>query len=550
MKTVVAAALGECVHVAGIMNFLRLAEAAGWRTVFLGPAVPIDKLLDAARREKADLVGVSYRLTPETGERLLGEFAEEADALRKAGVRFAFGGTPPVASRARAIGFFERVFDGSETVEMVLAYAKGQVHTDLVEKDFPQSAVERMAWKAPYPIIRHHFGLPTLEATREGIERIAEAQILDVISLGTDQDAQANFFHPERQDPRRTGAGGVPVRSADDYRMLYAASRRGNYPLLRTYSGTDDFIRLAEMYLETINNAWCAIPIFWFNQMDGRGPWDLEGSIREHQRVMSWYGERRIPVELNEPHHWGMRDAPDVVFVVAAYLSAYNARSFGVKDYIAQFMFNSPPGLSDSMDLAKMLACLDLIEPLSGSGFHIWKQTRTGLLSYPVDPDAARGHLAASVYLQMALRPEIVHVVCFTEGHHAATAEEVVEACKLARRVIENALRGQPDMSFHPVVQERRKELVEEAGVTLRAITDLAEPDVGDPLTDPAVLTRAVTTGLLDAPHLLNNPFARGEIVTRIDERGACVAVEATGGHPISEEERIANLKTSFPPST
>ena len=28
-KTVVAAALGECVHVAGVMNFLRLAEAAG-----------------------------------------------------------------------------------------------------------------------------------------------------------------------------------------------------------------------------------------------------------------------------------------------------------------------------------------------------------------------------------------------------------------------------------------------------------------------------------------------------------------------------------------
>jgi hypothetical protein len=39
--------------------------------------------------------------------------------------------------------------------------------------------------------------------------------------------------------------------------------------------------------------------------MDGRGPWDLEGSIREHQKVMTWYGERNIPVELNEPHHWG-----------------------------------------------------------------------------------------------------------------------------------------------------------------------------------------------------------------------------------------------------
>ena len=71
MKTVVAAALGECVHVAGVLNFLRLAEAAGWRTVFLGPAVSVDALIDAAKQEDADLVGVSYRLTPETGERLL-----------------------------------------------------------------------------------------------------------------------------------------------------------------------------------------------------------------------------------------------------------------------------------------------------------------------------------------------------------------------------------------------------------------------------------------------------------------------------------------------
>jgi hypothetical protein len=81
---------------------------------------------------------------------------------------------------------------------------------------------------------------------------------------------------------------------------------------------------------------------------------------------MAWYGERGIPVELNEPHHWGMRDAPDVVFVVSAYLAAYNARAFGVRDYIAQLMFNSPPGLSDAMDLAKMLAVLELIEPLAG----------------------------------------------------------------------------------------------------------------------------------------------------------------------------------------
>ncbi len=556
MKTVIAAALGECVHVAGISNFLRLAEAAGWRTVFLGPAVPIEQVLEAARREHADLVGVSYRLTPETGERLLGQFAEEASELHEAGVRFVFGGTPPVAARAQALGFFERVFDGSQSSEAVLAYLKGQTASKPVEMDYPQTLVERIQWKSPFPVIRHHFGLPSLEASRAGIEKIAEAQVLDVISLGIDQDAQENFYHPERQDPRRTGAGGVPVRSAEDYRLLYAASRRGNYPLMRTYSGTDDFIKLAEMYTETIHNAWCAIPLFWFNQMDGRGPWDLEGSIREHQKVMAWYGQHGIPVELNEPHHWGMRDAPDVVFVVSAYLSAYNARAFGVTDYIAQMMFNSPPGHSDVMDLAKMLAIIDLITPLSSAPgsqekngelvikesrpFSIWRQTRTGLLSYPLDPAAARAHLAASVYLQMAMHPHIVHLVGHTEADHAATAEDVIEAGKLARRAIENALAGQPDMSADPRVWDRRERLVAQVKVTLDAIGNLAAPGVNDPFTDPSTLARAVTRGIMDAPQLKNNRFGRGQILTRIMD-GQCLAVDKNGV-PLAESERISGL--------
>ncbi len=54
----------------------------------------------------------------------------------------------------------------------------------------PQAAVERITWKAPFPLLRHHFGLPTVEATVEGIGQIAEARVLDVVSLGIDQDAQ------------------------------------------------------------------------------------------------------------------------------------------------------------------------------------------------------------------------------------------------------------------------------------------------------------------------------------------------------------------------
>lgn len=539
-KTIVAAALGECVHVAGVLNFLHLAEDAGWRTVFLGPAVPISQVIEAAHKEKASLVAVSYRLTPETGERLLGEFAESADELSGQGVRFAFGGTPPVAARARSLGFFEQTFVGGEPAEEVLSYLKGQPITLQSESDFPQNAIQRIAWKAPFPLLRHHFGLPTMEATRAGIVEIASSRAIDVISLGIDQDAQEYFFHPERQNPRRRGAGGVPVRSPEDYMELFSASRTGNYPLMRTYSGTDDFIKLAEMYLETIRIAWCAIPLFWFNQMDGRGPWDLSGSIREHQKVMHWYGERNIPVELNEPHHWGMRDAPDVIFVAAAYLAAYNAKHFGVKDYIIQLMFNSPPGLSDRMDLAKMLAVIDLITPLADQDFRLWRQTRTGLLSYPIDPDAARAHLVASIYLQMSIKPHIVHIVGHTEANHAATAQEIIEASKLARRAIDNAIKGQPDMRKDPVIQARREQLVTESKITIQAILELGGPGDFDPLIDPETLARSVESGILDAPQLRNNPFARGKIKSRIIN-GACQAIDASGA-ALMEEKRIETL--------
>lgn len=524
MKTIVAGALGECVHVAGITNFLKLAETAGWRTVFLGPAVPIETFLDVVRRENADLVGISYRLTPETGERLLGEFAEAADELHSQGVRFVFGGTPPVAKKAQSLQFFEQIFDGTDSPDFVLSYLTGGSTGEHTVEDFPRSTIERIKWKAPYPLIRHHFGLPTLKDTIEGISIIAESSYIDVISLGTDQDAQENFFHQERQNPRRRGAGGVPVRTPEDFRDLKKASMKGNFPLMRTYSGTDDFLLLAEMFIETIDNAWAAIPLYWFNRMDGRGPWELEGSIREHQKLMSWYGQRNIPVEVNEPHHWGMRDATDVVFTVAAYLSAYNARACGVKDYIAQLMFNSPPGLSDSMDLAKMLAILDMIKPLAGPDFRVWRETRSGLLSYPIDTDAARAHLSASIYLQMALRPHIVHVVGYTEADHAATATEVIESCKLARRSIQNGL-GQPDMTYDPLIQERKKQLINESNEMIKLIMSLAPDGVTDPLADATTLTNAVTRGILDAPQLINNPFAKGKIRTHIDKRGACVTI-------------------------
>jgi hypothetical protein len=116
----------------------------------------------------------------------------------------------------------------------------------------------------------------------------------------------------------------------------------------------------------------------------------------------------------------------------------------------------------------------------------------------------------------------------------------VIEACKLARRVIENALTGQPDMTSDPRVWDRREGLVAEAKLTLEALGNLAGPGATDPFTDPATLARSINRGILDAPQLRNNRFARGQVITRM-VNGQCLAVDRNGV-PLSEGERLAKL--------
>jgi hypothetical protein len=309
---------------------------------------------------------------------------------------------------------------------------------------------------------------------------------------------------------------------------------------MRCYSGTRDTMLWAPMLARTINNAWCAIPLYWYTRLDGRSPRPLREAIPETQTLMRWHAENGIPVEMNESHHWSLRDAPDVVAVVAAYLAAYNARESGVHDYVQQLMFNNPPNTSPVMDLGKMLAKLALVEGLQNEQFHVWRETRGGLTSYPPDPSVARGHLAATVCLQMQLRPHIVHIVGHTEAHHATTADELIEACRIADGAIAQCLLGLPDMTADVRVQRRRSELLSEAAVLLDAIASLAEGD-GDPFTDPNVLARAAEIGLLDAPHLRGNAAGCGQIVTRM-VGGACLAIDPDTGKPICETERVARI--------
>jgi methylmalonyl-CoA mutase cobalamin-binding subunit len=540
MKTIIGAAIGSCVHVGGLHHFLKIAEAEGYKAVSLGPAVSIKRLIRVIKDEKPDILALSYRLTPETASEL---FMELKDELKKAGEEntgMIFGGTPPVAAEAINSGLFDKVFNGTETVESIKQYLRGG-EGEKTENSYADTLVSRISQKYPYPLIRHHFGRPSLEETLEGVVKISESGVLDVLSIGPDQNAQEHFFHPEEMDHSQDGAGGVPIRKPEDLEAIYKCTRRGNYPLVRCYAGTRDLMKWAEMSVRTIRNAWAAIPLCWYSVIDGRSKRSIDDAIREHQEVMSWYAVRGIPVEVNESHQWSLRDAHDSLAVTMSFLAAYNAKKMGVRHYISQYMFNNPPGTSAEMDIAKMLAKNELIEELCDDSFTFFREVRAGLAHFSSEPSFARGQLAASAVVSLALKPHILHVVGFSEGDHAIFPDELIQSCSIAHGVLYNTLYGMPDLTDNPRVRNRKEELKSEAKILLEELKRRGADESDDPWSDPDIISGAIKNGLLDTPHFQGNPHLCGKITTRLID-GAWYTVDRDTGEKITETERIANL--------
>jgi hypothetical protein len=252
---------------------------------------------------------------------------------------------------------------------------------------------------------------------------------------------------------------------------------------------------------------------------------------------IAWYGKQGIPVEVNEPHHWSLRQAHDTIAVASAFWSAFIAKSMGVQYYIAQLMMNTPLGTSPAMDLAKMWAKLALVESLQDNSFHVHRQVRAGLFSFPVDLDAAKGQLAASAYTSMMLEPAIVHVVGFSEADHAATADDVITSCKIVRQVIKECRSGTPNPRMDSQIFARKEQLVSEASLLLRVLAELPEDNALHPLLNPSTYELALKQGILDAPGLKGNSIARGRLQTQMID-GACYAVNENGDI-LSESNRL-----------
>lgn len=539
-KTILGASIGNCVHVAGIIRFLDIAKTHGYETMFLGPATSLDILKDKILKIKPDLVALSYRLTPENVCKLLSDIDEFRNKNDLGNIKWCFGGTKPVADVAKTFDFFEYISDGFDDIDDCTCFLNG-VEKNNKDNYFQGNIIDRINEKYPYPVLRHHFGLPSYDDTFEGIKKIADSKILDVISIGPDQNTQQFFFNQQNMDHKHDGAGGVPLRTREDFVKLKEATKRGNHPLIRCYSGTADVFKMADMLIETIDNAWTAIPLCWYNELDGRGDRSIELSIDEAQKLIKYHADRNIAVEINEPHHWSLRDAHDVMSVFMAYVSAYNAKKNGVKNYIAQYMFNTPNTLAFSMDLARVMAMVELVEELADDNFKVYRQVRAGLNYLSPDLDIAKGQLAATTFLAMNIKPHIVHVVGFNEAEHAASPENIIESCKIVRGVIRNLVNDNIDLSKNEEIINRKENLISEVRYLEGFIRDFYK-DYKDPLSDAFVLADCIKRGIIDAPHIVKNEKFKGILTTRVIN-GKCVAFSEEEMKELSEKERIEELR-------
>ncbi len=510
-RRVMVGAIGKCVHNLGVESFADWMQDLdlGYVSVKLGPAVPIQEVINKIRESRPEVVGVSMRLGDLHVDKLITEFVETATSYglhpKESGIRYSFGGLRPAANLVRAMtglpleedrfireeekhydlaaifeeykdkeafqGFFEIVVDDFVTMEELEEFAR-RLPNQYVRKEIPWSdyLVERIRQvreRENRPIIRAHIGIAaaTIEPTVKAIEKLSDAGAFEIVSLAPDQTSQellAKFIRGE-EDPDKylAGQGGAPIRTVEDLQRLKAASQRGNYPMTRIYTGTDELVALANLWEKHLNICFPAVPIFFYNELDGRGPISIRDGFDEHFQTIEYWAEQGKPLEINDPHQWGLRYATDDMQVTDHVLCAVIALKKGIKNYVMQMMFELPPEISAMDDLAKMKAAYELVEPLCQHfDFRIHRQTRSGLPSFPPNLNQAKGHLAFGIYTQLYMEPDILHVVTHSEAHHEASADDIIESCEIVKQVCWDFAKGDvPQIWDEPTVKARIKEL-------------------------------------------------------------------------------------------
>jgi hypothetical protein len=608
-RAFVASTLGGDPHTEGLCIAGRIAQSGGIRATLLEPSDDPELLLSTIKEERPGFIGLSYRLTSEVGYGLLRQvlalFRNTGLVPDDGSVRIAFAGLPETVSLVRArmrdlpypvilmephpelidrITMVVDFFDIRDNREEIISTMRGEIEppgiglldelaTAVVARDsyrdeppleIPSTEavgdyVVRME-QAGRPLIRSHFGIPAdgIEPTVEGIRTLAEARVLDEISLGSSNLSQRYYGRTDLFAAHQND-GGVPYKTYDDLVKLFRASRAGNSPSVKPYAHVVSLVEFIDDCIRAgmLTGAHQAIPLFWFNELDGRGPTTVPDSIRKHLRAVQELARRGIPVEMNDPNQWGSRWAHDTIIVADYGLISAVMTVSGVKSIILQMQFNKPRETGDYADLAKMTAALDVATRVSAYGTsqpNIYRETRTGIESLSPDAQKAKWQLARSTLLQMTIRPHVVHLVSYCEANHAATPEDIIDSSKLVRRAIRVFGEHWRDIVkelSNPIVVQRREYLASEAEFLLRVIAGLHADCAGmrlqqlaSFLADPDVLAESIRRRYMTAPGIVHPEYRNESIVTRPTKYGFIDAVESSRTQRVmSEAERIRGLQ-------
>ena len=341
----------------------------------------------------------------------------------------------------------------------------------------------------------------SVERLFAGYAPLISAGYLDVLSIGSSQLSQSNFG--ENWDGKPNG-GSVPVNREQEYRNIWEAA---NPMLVRTYSGTKNVAAMADVYERTINIAWHALSLWWFDELDGRGPNTLYDNLKEHIETMRLVAAMGKPVETNVPHHFAFRGCDDVTYIVTGILAARMAKKCGVKNFVLQNMLNTPRSTWGVQDLAKSRAMLHIAKELEDDNFRIILQSRAGLDYFKPDLEAAKIQLASVTAMMDDIdpdndhSPDIIHVVSYCEALYLATPDIINDSIKITRTALKEYRRLKklgltPDVKTDDIAE--RTEILETSARKILAAMEETIPD----LYSPEGLYIAFVAGWLPVPEL------------------------------------------------
>jgi hypothetical protein len=593
------------VHTLGISTIGKLLEDCGYK-VCIGDTTVVEAVGRISKMDNISLLGhwieknritrlgFSYRLDPEDAQKNFGKvlhllkehrhFKDQGGLLKQ----IYFAGLPEACKRI-ALEYHNQVvvFSGDETQieslkkigipdkkipqkinigskydEERLNFAKTLIQSGEwkylqpsnrsnysgfgTNKDSITERIKQNKKAGNLPLTRVHVGpyLPDYEEAKKEFKSwlkiLAQAGFLDVVSIGSSQLSQSDFGTVWGN---KANGGGVPINSKQDLYEIWEASRP---MLVRTYAGTRNIPELARIYEETINIAWHALSFWWFNQIDGRGPYTVLQNLEQHLETLTYIALSGKPFEPNIPHHFAFRGADDYTYVLSAYLAAITAKKTGVRYFILQIMLNTPKYTWGVQDLAKARALLKLVRELEDENFKVFLQPRAGLDYFSPDMEKAKVQLAAVSAMMDDIEPEnesspdIIHVVSYCEAIRLATPEIINESIQITLKSIIEYRKlkkaGLMDnMLNNKEVNERTKDLYLE----VKNMLILIEKNIFEPYTAKGLYT-IFKKGILTAPYLWE---ARDEFKEAVKWKtalidGAIKVVDETG-NPIKPSARL-----------